>query len=110
MESNLKTLDLLEFADFESFLNQKFRFIGPEDISFEVELVELSQLKHVSKKFAQSGKRQPFSLIFRGPIDPVYEQRMYSVEHSQFEQLTLFIVPVGRDEDNEGVLYQAVFS
>ena len=49
-----------------------------------------------------------FSLMFRGPADPVYPQRVYRLRHAVLEEMDLFLVPVGRQE--KGVNYQAVFN
>jgi hypothetical protein len=53
-------------------------------------------------------KREPFTLFFLGPPDPLLKQAMYTFrnEHVSFENL--FIVPVGRDE--AAAEYEAVFT
>ncbi len=58
----------------------------------------------------QAQARQPFSLIFEGPTEPIFPQRIYRLEHPAMDDaLELFLVPVGRSEKN-GVRYQAVFT
>lgn len=52
--------------------------------------------------------RSPFSLLFMGPPNPVLPQSIYPLEHVELGTLPLFIVPIGREE--EGVLYQAIFT
>ncbi len=49
-----------------------------------------------------------FSLMFRGPREPVYPQHIYRVTHAALGEMDLFLVPVGRDQN--GVSYQAVFN
>jgi uncharacterized protein DUF6916 len=49
-----------------------------------------------------------FSLLFRGPADPVYAQRLYHMTHAALGDMDFFLVPLGRDE--KGVSYQAVFN
>jgi hypothetical protein len=53
-------------------------------------------------------KREPFTLFFLGPPDPILEQSMYTFrgERESFENL--FIVPIGRDA--EATEYEAVFT
>jgi hypothetical protein len=53
-------------------------------------------------------RRQPFSLVFRGPRQPVLPQRIYRLEHGAMGALELFIVPIGPDE--AGLRYEAVFT
>jgi hypothetical protein len=53
-------------------------------------------------------KRAPFALYFLGPLDPILPQRMYDFRSPTIELGSLFIVPVGRDE--EGTEYEAVFA
>jgi hypothetical protein len=54
------------------------------------------------------GGRQPFSLTFRGPIEPVLAQAIYRLEHAELGALEIFIVPIGNDA--AGTLYEAVFT
>ena len=55
-----------------------------------------------------AGRRAPFSLLFRGPPDPLLSQRIYRLEHPDIGPLEIFIVPIGRDES--GSTYEAVFA
>jgi hypothetical protein len=52
--------------------------------------------------------RQPFSLIFEGPPEPLLPQSIYRVEHPALDAMDLFLVPVGRSP--AGVRYEAVFT
>lgn len=52
--------------------------------------------------------RDPFSLVFRGPVEPVLEQRTYPIEHPSTGVLEIFIVPIARDA--QGTRYEAVFA
>jgi hypothetical protein len=54
------------------------------------------------------GGRQPFSLTFRGPPDPVLQQGIYQLEHAELGALEIFIVPIGKDAD--GTSYEAIFT
>lgn len=55
--------------------------------------------------------RQAFSLLFRGPEQPVLAQRIHALSHPELGALEIFLVPVGRDASAEhGMLYQAVFT
>ncbi len=52
--------------------------------------------------------RQPFSLLFSGPKQPVLSQATYRFVHQELGQLDIFIVPVGQDA--QSVTYQAIYS
>jgi len=54
------------------------------------------------------GGRQPFSLTFRGPCDPLLAQGIRRVEHERLGALEIFIVALGRD--SESTTYEAVFT
>lgn len=53
------------------------------------------------------GGRQPFSLTFEAPLEPVLPQRIYRLEHPQLDAMDLFLVPVARTAT--GLHYEAVF-
>ncbi len=105
-------LEKLTIEEFSKHLNNKFNIQyetgkGETDIigSMEAELVEVSKL---GERQADEDQRQSFSVIFRGPVEPVLPQRVYSLEHEGLGKLDLFLVPIGPDE--KGMLYQAVFT
>lgn len=52
--------------------------------------------------------QERFTLVFRGPLDPFLEQRMYPIEHATLGTFDLFLVPNARKP--EGFLYEAVFN
>ena len=57
---------------------------------------------------AGGAARVPFSLLFRGPGEPVLPQRIYSLRHDALGALEIFIVPVARQPD--GMRYEAIFA
>jgi hypothetical protein len=97
-------LDKLTHADFQSCLNQKFQ-ITHGGGTLEVELVSCRTLASPRRKDAQ---REPFSVIFRGPREPVLPQRSYPIAGSSLGPLEIFIVPIGPDE--LGMMYEAIFT
>lgn len=54
------------------------------------------------------GRRDPYSLVFRGPSAPVLPQRIYRLRHDRMGDLELFLVPIG--PDSEGMRYEAIFT
>jgi len=57
---------------------------------------------------AGASRRQPFSLLFRGPRAPVLPQRIYRLDHERMGALDLFIVSLGPHGD--GLRYEAIFT
>jgi len=54
-------------------------------------------------------KRDPFSLYFTGPAEPLLPQGMYNLASDTLNFTGLFLVPVGRGEDLR-YEYEAVFT
>ena len=82
-------------STFEPLVGAGFRIVG--DAAIDAELLEVERL----------GDTQ-FSIVFRGPRDPVFPQSIYRVEHAALDALELFLVPIGPDE--VGMRYEAVFA
>lgn len=96
-------LETLKVDDFEPLTGQTFH-LG----ELEIEL-RLERVARVMESERARLNRQPFSLYFRGPLEPPLPQRIYPLEHPNFaEPLEIFLVPVGRNDD--GFEYEAVFS
>ena len=97
-------LETLEASAFETLLDEDFVLRHPAVAEARVRLVELRRL---AEQAGPSG-RIPFSLLFVGldPAEPF--QALYELEHASIGTLTLFLVPVGRDQ--RGLLLEAVFT
>lgn len=104
-------LEKLTMKDFSKHLNHTFQIkfkVGETEATpgaIDAELVEVSQL---GEKRKGEDQRQSFSVVFRGPNEPVLPQQVYSTEHDGLGPLDLFLVPIGPDK--EGMLYEAIFS
>jgi hypothetical protein len=90
----------LTAADFRPLLGSRFEIPAG---SFETELIEVDDLGAAGS----SGLRTPFSLVFRGPLEPFVPQGIHRLEHAALGVLDLFLVPIGPDE--AGMRYEAVF-
>ena len=101
-------MDKVESAHFSPYLNQRFRILSESTDPLEVELIGVSEFGVGATSNDEPPKRRPFSIVFRGPKEPSLPQNIYDIEHDQMGTLNLFIVPIG--PDNEGMLYEAVFS
>ena len=104
-------LNKLTFSDFSVHINEPYQIglvsdtgesrLGP----LKAELVEVSKIGTAPQI---DGQRQPFSIIFRGPSEPLLPQQIYRVEHEEQGAMDLFLVPLGPDE--HGMQYEAVFT
>lgn len=90
----------LTAQDFREHLGTRFATREP---AAQWELIEVSGLGEAGA----AGLRTPFSLIFRGPLEPLLPQGIQRLEHAGLGELDLFLVPVGPDE--AGMRYEAVF-
>jgi hypothetical protein len=84
---------------FAGHLNSKFRFQSAPAVT-ELELVNVSD--------ASTPLHVNFTLLFRGPQQPLLPQQIYTVEHDQLGRFDLFIVPIKRDA--QGLQYEAIFN
>ena len=86
-------LEALTAADFAPHRHERFALSPGGGPQLELELVEVTG----------PGDR-PFSLVFRGPGEPLLAQRIYRVEHPALGALDLFLVPIGPGR------YEAIFT
>jgi hypothetical protein len=103
-------LDKLEGTDLSPLIHQKFHIYTESPEPLEAELIEVTELGSVASRAyaAAFERRRAFSIVLRGPIEPLLPQRIYQVEHPKIGSLDLFLVPIGPDE--EGMRYEAVFN
>jgi len=97
------TLAQLTRASFEPLLHQRFA-LRAGDHALEVELVEVKSLGAAPRP----NMREPFSLLFDGPLEPAFRQGTYALEHAAIGVHHFFLVPIGRDTDH--TCYQAIFT
>jgi hypothetical protein len=98
-------VSLLTASHFQRFKGSSFRLRADDVV--DVELLEVDEVGAGSGAPPQTA-RAPFSIVFRGPRDPVLPQRIYRLEHDELGTVDLFLVPIGRDD--AGVRYEAVFT
>ena len=109
MTSDPERTDLLQSLTLEAFatrIGDRFRLSADNDDSLDVTLVEATPLGAASR--SAGARRAPFSVVFLGPLRPVWVQRIYRVEHDGMGSFNLFLVPVG--PRNGGMEYQAIFT
>lgn len=100
------TLSDLTRTDFEVHLHGGFQVNVDGFGTLTLELVEVAALGMES---ARPDGRQPFSLIFRGPCEPILAQQTCRLAHEAMGELDLFVVPLGPDRAG-GIRYEAIFA
>ena len=110
-----KILDKLTKETFSEYLGETFQLQIEPAIVIPVELMEVTPLPARSgsvpweKESDQKLRRTPFSVVFRGPLDPALIQRMYDIQHHEMGTIKgMFLVPIGIDEN--GRYYESIFN
>lgn len=99
-------LDKISAEEFRRCLHQKFVLRIDDESSVEAELVEVRVLESHSRR----EDRTPFSILFAGPGDAPLPQRIYRLENDTMGELDVFLVTLGPDPDEGGMLYESVFT
>jgi pimeloyl-ACP methyl ester carboxylesterase len=100
-------LESFTLETFSGHLDSTFRIYAGSEEPLEVELISATGLGG-SPEGGWSGRRRPFSIVFRGPGDVLLPQRIYPMEHDRIGSFDLFLVPIGPDE--KGLRYEAIFT
>ena len=99
-------LEKFTIETFSGRIGETFRISADHATALEAELIEA--LPGPTAAETTSGGRLPFSIVLRGPMEPVLPQRIYRFENESLGSFELFIVPVGPDD--AGMQYEAVFA
>lgn len=97
-------LDNLNLTSFSDCLGTPFRLDAGEASGLELTLIEAEATRFGLRPDGSS----PFSLIFRGPMQPILPQKIYRLDHEMLGVLELFMVPIGPDQT--GMCYQVIFN
>ena len=100
-------LDRLTATSFAPAVGETFVLDAGDAGQLELELLEASLHDPSAPAEDPSGERAPFTLVFRGPTEPVLPQSIYRIEHESVGPLEIFIVPIAQDA--AGTTYEAVF-
>lgn len=101
-------IDWLTAEDFDGRIGEHFDAAAGDGVPIALELVEVETSSEPGGRGPDGQERLQFSLLFRGPATPVLAQGTYQIEHVDFEDLALFLVPLGPDA--EGPRYEASFA
>ena len=91
---------------FEPLVDQVFHSDLGDAGTVELRLVEVTGMGGDLPEDSHRG--EPFSALFRGPLEPLLPQAIHTLRHDDLGELGLFLVPVGQGEDH--IRYEAVFS
>ena len=97
----MKPLDQLLPDDLEPLVGQSFSVVQNEG-DLRLELVAVRALPPHSRR------EKPFALLFRGPSQPVLQQRIHTLAHAELGTMAMFLVPVSGGQGS--VEYEAIFN
>jgi hypothetical protein len=102
-----KALDLggLTLEAWSGRLGEAFKAEHGDGTPVDFELVEATALM---TRPPDTGAGSGFSLLFRGPAEPRFEQGIVSLENAEWGTVDLFVVPLRRDQG--GVFYEAIIN
>ena len=99
----------ITFDMFEGRVGEAFELSGADGPTIRTELVEAVESHRAGRRrTGRAAPRLQFSLVFRGPMEPLLPQAICGVDHDELGHLDLFLVPIG--PDGTGMRYQAVFA
>ncbi|MCW2738049.1 hypothetical protein [Nocardioides sp.] len=101
-------IEWLTHEHFAPLVGEGFAVTVGADEVLTVELVEATASAQPGGLGPEGQERTQFSLVFRGPADPLLPQGTYVVAHATLGEQELFLVPLGRDADS--VRYEAAFA
>jgi hypothetical protein len=95
-------------ASFADRLGQTFRVNGDgKTLALKLVNADAATLS-AGERATSPSRREPFSIVFLGPHEPLLPQRIYAFEHVELGSFEIFIVPIAHDAD--GVRYEAIFT
>jgi hypothetical protein len=97
-------LETFTHATFAGRVGQGFRVTVEGQVEQDLVLIEARLLRGGWAK----ARREPFSLVFRGPRETNLSQGMRPMRHEEIGAFEIFLVPIAPEED--GLRYEAVFN
>lgn len=98
----------LTFDLFQDRVGDAFEVTLPGAGPLTLRLADAQESAEPGGSGPQGQPRRQFSLLLRGPQEPLLPQALYPLHHPDLGDLDLFLVPVGRDGD--GTTYEAAFA
>ena len=100
-------LKTLTHEEAQQYVGQTFRLMHEGESRGDFDLTAAERLLP-NRPRSKRMKRDPFSLYFTGPAEPLLPQGMYNLEGA-VKLYGIFLVPLGRGEDGR-YEYEAVFT
>lgn len=98
-----------KLSTFSDYINDSFEInTGESTVTFELIEADLITPTPKGPGVPEVIRDDPFSLLFRGPVDQPVSQRLYSFKHEKLGEFEMFAVPVGIDE--KGRYYESLFN
>lgn len=98
----------LQKSLFDGREGEVFQLHNVSDLPISLTLTEVgSPDQRILQQARELGVREPFNLLFCGPLESFLEQHMYVLQHDEISSVEVFLVPV--KQDDEGYYYEAVF-
>ncbi|HMG35195.1 MAG TPA: hypothetical protein VKM94_14745 [Blastocatellia bacterium] len=97
----MPALESLGASNFMEYVNTTFRIMDEVASGTALKLTDVVDI-------GESHGQVQFSLRFLGPLDRLLLQSTYRIDHDKLGELSLFLVPIGRDES--GFQYEAFFN
>ena len=102
-------LETPTLEDFAAHLEEPFAIdLGTDFPGLEPLVLTLIKAEPIETSQDLGERRAPFSVVFRGPVEPELAQRIYALDNETLGRLEIFLVPIGPDD--EGMRYEAVFN
>lgn len=100
----------LHAKDVEGHVGETFAVVIDLGNDGDTELLSLKLASCEATKVHEypNRKRDPFSLIFLGPVEPLLPQGTYTLTSDSWGRHDFFLVPVGQTETN--TRYQSLFT
>ncbi len=96
-------LDRLTVEHWRPYLGQVFQTSIGTDNMLGLKLADVTTLG------ADGGQgRQPYSLVFTGPLTPLLPQAIYPLWNESLGELGIFLVPIG--PKGQSLQYEAIFT
>ena len=102
-------LDTFTPGSFSEHVGSRFHLQVEGQEPLELELFEISRYEENPDYAA---RKEPFSLLFLGPLRPILPQAIYPLEHPALGRMEIFLVPIGPDPRGKqtGMRYEAAFN
>ena len=82
-------------------------WISFSDADLDLTLAEVSR---APDHWGRTEQREPFSVVFHATLEHVLPGSTWPVEHEELGKTEMFLTPIGVDDENQAMRYEAVFS